>query len=232
MRILFILLVLANVGVFAYAALARNESGESAFANQQLNPEKIKVLTPREAAALAAKRPPDPPPAPPVPEPPKMLACLEWGGFGPSDSERAGEALAPFALGTKLGQRKVEESVGYWVYIPPLANRQLANQKAGELKRLGVDEYFIVPAEDPNYRLAISLGVFKNEDAARGRLQQLRKKGVRSAIIGVRETQLSKIFFQMRDVPDTLTAKLNEMKASFPGSEVKNCTADEAKPAG
>jgi hypothetical protein len=227
-RIFFILLVLANVGVFAYAALGDADSGNSYFFSQQLNPEKIRLLTPREAAALAAKRPPEPPAAP---EPPKMLACLEWGGFAPSDADRANEALAPLALGAKLSQRKTEDSAAYWVFIPPLANRQLANQKAGELKRLGVEDYFIVPAEDANYRLAISLGVFKNEEAARARLDQLRKKGVRSAIMAARDTQLSKVFFQMRNIPDNLSAKLNEMKASFPGSEVKNCAADDAKPA-
>jgi hypothetical protein len=227
-RTFFILLALINVGVFAYATLVHTESRDAHVIGQQINPEKIRLLTPREVAQLAVVKRAEP--APPPPPPPKILACMEWGSFAPTDVARVEEALAPLALGAKLRQRIVEESAGFWVFIPPLSNRRSVNQKAGELKRLGVEEYFIVQ-EDVKYRFAISLGIFKSEEAAKNRLEQLRKKGVRSAQVGPRETIVPKVFFQVRDVPETIVAKLNEMKGAFSGSEVKSCLGEEAKAA-
>ena len=110
----------------------------------------------------------------------------------------------------------------------PLASRQIATQKAGELKRLGVDDYFVVP-DDPKWRNAISLGVFKTEEAAKARRDALRAKGLTSATIGARETQLSKTYFQVREADSTLTAKLNELKQGFAGTEVRECAPGENK---
>jgi hypothetical protein len=223
MRTAFLVLLLANVAFFAYARFGANEAGgETQILAQQLNPEKIKLLAPGEQAGAPARRP-----EPPKVDPPK-IACIEWGAFSAADAPRAAQALEPLGLGAKLAQRRVEEVANYWVYIPPLANRQLATQKASELKRLGVEEYFVVP-DDPKWRFAVSLGIFKTEDAAKARLNALRAKGVKSAVVGARDTQLSKVYFQVREADAGLAAKLNELKPDFPASEVRECANDEKK---
>ncbi len=157
-----------------------------------------------------------------------VSACLEWGAFGNSDVARVKQALAPLALGAKLSQRRQEDIAGFWVYIGPLASRQSAVQKAGELKRLGVDDYFIV-TDDPKWRNSVSLGVFKTEDAAKSRLAALRAKGVRSATIGARETQQARTYFQVHDANPGLVAKLNELKQGYAGTELRECAAEEKK---
>ena len=220
MRTVFFMLMLANVAFFAFAWFGggAEASGEAQIIGQQLDPEKIHLLVPEQVSALTRK-----------PEPPKVATvCLEWGAFAGADAARAGQALEPLGLGAKLTQRRQEEVAAYWVYIAPLASRQAATQKAGELKRLGVDEYFVVP-DDPKWRNAISLGVFKTEEAAKTRLDALRAKGVKSASIGVRDTQLSKTYFQVREANSTVTAKLNELKQGFAGTEVRECAPDEKK---
>ena len=224
MRILFFILMLANAAFFAYASLGpgAQASGDAQIIGQQLNPEKIRLLRPEQVSVLARK-----------PEPAKVVAavaavCLEWGAFSGTDVARAEQALEPLALGAKLTQRRQEDVAGFWVYIAPLASRQAATQKAGELKRLGVDDYFIVP-DDPKWRNAISLGIFKTEDAANARLGALRAKGVKSAAIGARETQTGKTWFQVRDANPALAAKLNELKPGFAGTEVRECAAAEKK---
>ena len=220
MRTVFFILALANVAFFAYAWIGggAEANGDAHIIDQQLNAEKIRLLTPGQVSALTRK-----------PEPPKVATvCLEWGAFVGGDAARAEQALAPLALGAKLTQRKQEDVAGFWVYIPPLASRQVATQKAGELKRLGVDEYYVVP-DDPKWRNAISLGVFKTEEAAKARLDALRAKGVKSAAIGARDTQLSKSYFQLHEADPTLAAKLNELKQGFAGSEVRECAPDEKK---
>jgi cell division septation protein DedD len=168
-------------------------------------------------------------PEAPKPETQKTAgACLEWGALPGGDVARATQALEPLGLGARLTQRRQEEVAAYWVYIGPLASRQAATQKAGELKRLGVDDYFVVP-DDPKWRNAISLGVFKTEEAAKARLEALRAKGVKSAISGPRETQSGKTYFQVREANATVTAKLNELKQGFAGTEVRDCAPDEKK---
>ena len=215
MRTLFLLLLLANVVFFAYGRYGDVLfPGESQLLQQQINPEAIKVFASAQLAKAApAKRVP-------------TVACLEWGAFPGGDTERAERMLAPLALGAKLAQRRVDETATWWVYMPPQGSRQAATVKTNELKRLGVEDYFIVQ-EDPKFRFAVSLGIFRTQDAANGRLEQLRAKGVRTAQVGVRDSQGQRIWFQVRDVPEALAAKLNELKQGIPGSELKECAAEE-----
>jgi len=220
MRTVFFILALANVAFFAFAW---SDSGaevnrDAQIVGLQLNPEKIRLLTPERVSALTHK-----------PEPPKVATvCLEWGAFAGGDAARAEQALEPLGLGAKLTQRKKEDVSGFWVYIPPLASRQAATQKTGELKRLGVEEYYVVP-DDPKWRNAISLGVFKTGEAANTRRDALLAKGVTGATVGARETQRGKTYFQVREANLTLGAKLNELKQSFAGTEVRECAPDEKK---
>jgi hypothetical protein len=222
MRTLFFILALANAVLFAYVwfgSAARADS-DAQIMSQQLDPGKIRLLRPEQAIALERK-----------PEPPKAPAavagvCLEWGAFADAEVARAQKALEPLALGPKLSQRRQENAAGFWVYIAPLASRQVATQKAVELKRLGVDDYFVV-TEDPKWRNAISLGVFKTEDAAKARLAVLHAKGVKSAAVAVREAQTGKTYFQVHDADPDLAAKLNELKQEFAGSELNECAAED-----
>ena len=218
MRTALLILVLANAAFFAYSRLGggAGENGEVQIVGQQLNREKIRLLTPEQVSALTRK----PPNA--------AAACLEWGAFVGGDTARAGQALEPLELGEKLTQRRQQDVAAFWVYIAPLASRQIATQKAAELKRLGIDEYFVVP-DDPKWRNAISLGVFKTEEAAKARRDAVRAKGVKSAAMGARDMQLSKTYFQVHEADAALAAKLNELKQGFAGTEVHECAPDEKK---
>jgi hypothetical protein len=221
-KTVFFLLLLANLGFFAWSYFGAGPTlSESQLVEQQLNPEAIRLLSAEQVATLAAARP-KPPPRPAV------AACLELGAFNPADVARVQQALDPLALGPRLSQRRAEEIASYWVFMPPQRDRQAANQRAAELRKLGVEDFFVVQ-EDPRHRFAISLGVFKTSEAAQARLAELRAKGVRTAKVGPRETPVHKIYFTVRDVPDALAAKLNEVRQSFPGSELKTCPLEEKR---
>jgi cell division septation protein DedD len=227
-RIVFFLLLLANLAFFAWAYFgAGRASEEPQLMEQQLNPQEIRLLTGEQIAKLAAERAKQPDRAKSPPKSPPV-ACLELGAFSPADVTRVQQALEPLALGARLSQRRADEVASYWVYIPPLRNRQAANQKSAELKKLGVEDFFIV-IEDAKFRFAISLGVFKTEEAARSRLAELRTKGVRTAKVGPKETSVQKVYFAVREVPDALVAKLNDLRQEFPGTELKDCASDERR---
>jgi hypothetical protein len=214
MRALFLLLLLANLAFYAWSRYGPpTEAVDPAPAARPIEPDKLKLVAP---AALPA-------PAPAAKKPvPSAVSCLEWGSFTLADAPRAEQALEPLALGPKLAQRRTEEVAGWWVFMPPQGSRQAAVRKAAELKTLGVAEYFIVQ-EEGEYRWALSLGVFRSEEAAQARLAALRAQGVRTARVGPRETVVPKIWLQVKSVDAPLQARLKEIARQVDGSELRDC---------
>jgi biotin operon repressor len=173
---------------------------------------------PTPVSAAAAVVPPEPVKvAAPVR---KVESCAEWGEFSGTDLTRAQEALATLKLGNDLSQRTVELDHGYWVHIPPLKKRTDVDKKVAQLKERGIKDYFVV-REKGKWQNAISLGVFKSEEAAKKHLDELRSKGVRSAKIGQRQSKLRYTVFQVRALDTGTEDKLNALQKDFPDSELK-----------
>lgn len=230
-RIVFFLLLLANLGYFAWSNFDLSApSDEKQLVDQQLNPQAIRLLGPEQMARLAAdrvKQTVQRPKAPPAPKA-TVAACLEFGAFNLADVPRAEQALQPLGLGARLAQRRTDEVASYWVFMPSQGTRQAASRKSAELKKLGVEDFFIVQ-EDSKFRFAISLGIFKTEEAAKARLTELRARGVRTAQVVPRETPIQRVHFVIRDVPEALAAKLAEVRQGFPGTELKACSPEEKR---
>jgi hypothetical protein len=225
MRAAFLLLLLANLALYAWLRYGAPESVEPAPLARQIAPDKLKVVAPASLPPVSAlAKPPAsaPPPAPGPVAATASLVCMEWGSFTLADATRAEQALEPLALGPRLAQRRTEEHAGWWVFIPPQGNRQLALRKAAELKQLGIEEYFIVQ-EEGALRWALSLGVFRTEESAQARLAALRGQGVRSARIGARDTTVPKVWLQVKGVDAALQARLKEIARQVEGSELRDC---------
>jgi len=224
MRAAFLLLLLANLALYAWLRYGASETVEPAPLARQIAPDKLKVVAPSSLPPVTAlTKPPASAPAPtPAPAATASLPCMEWGSFTLADATRAEQALEPLALGPRLAQRRTEEHAGWWVFIPPQGNRQLALRKAAELKQLGVEEYFIVQ-EEGALRWALSLGVFRTEESAQARLAALRGQGVRTARIGARDTTVPKIWLQVKSVDAALQARLKEIARQVEGSELRDC---------
>lgn len=220
MRTLFLLLVLANAGYFAWAQfLSGSDPGtDPQPLTRELDAQKLKQVP-------AAGTAPDPAPAAkPAAAAPAPAACLEWGSIALADVAAAERRLAPLAPPERLGQRRVQEQAGWWVFMPPQGSRQNALKKAAELKALGVEDYFVIQDEGP-LRWAVSLGVFRTEDAARARFEDLQRKKVRSAQVGPRETQVAKVWLQVREVDTATRERLREVVDSVAGTELRDCPA-------
>jgi len=213
-RALFLLLVLLNVAFFAWSRYVAppEAAADPVPLGREIEPQKLKVVAPSELPAVVAR----PAPAPVV------LKCIEWGSFTLADALNAQAALEPLQLGARLAQRRTDENAGWWVFIPPQGSRPAAQKKAAELKALAVEEYFVV--QDEPYRWALSLGVFRSEEAAQARLAALRAQGVRSAQVGARETTIAKIWLQVKAVDAGLYARLKEVARVVEGSELRECS--------
>ena len=216
MRALFLLLVLANVGFLAWSRYwaPGDASADPAPLGRQIEPEKLKVVQPGDLPPATGSRPTVTVAA--------AMKCIEWGSFTLTDAPRAEKALEPLALGPRLGQRRTEEAAGWWVFIPPQDSRAGALKKAQELKALAINDYFIVQDEGP-HRWAVSLGVFRTEEAAQSRLATLRSQGVRTAQVGARDTIVPKVWLQVKGVDATLEARLRDIAREIEGSELRSC---------
>lgn len=219
MRTIFWILLLGNVVLFAAMQWSGALSGESEAPMQPgLHQDKVRLLdappAPPAQSAPAATQPT-------AASKPEARACLEWGEFSGSDLERATAALGALQLGAHLGQREVEYSIGYWVYIPPLKDKAAVAQKVAQLKARGIEEYFVVQ-EAGVWLNAISLGVFKTREAAQNFVNDLRAKDVRSAQVGERGSRLKATVFVLSGPDADTAAKLAALHKDFPGSELKD----------
>jgi SPOR domain len=211
MKWLFGLLLLASLAFFAFMQWSGSGAGEGKNAQSQppLNAEKIKLLPASVSAASAVQ---------PAAQP--ASACMEWGGFSGSDLARATAALSGLKLGNKLTQRQVEHISGYWVYLPPLKTHAEVEAKVAQLKTLGVEEYFAIQ-ETGKWQNAISLGVFRTEEAAHKFLESIKAKGLKSATAGERMSKNMLTAFVLKDPDAELTAKMATLQKDFPDSELK-----------
>ena len=134
----------------------------------------------------------------------------------------ARKLLQPLALGNRVSERQVEETANWWVFMPPQGNKQSAQQKASELDALGVNDYHIV-SDEGAYRWAISLGAFRSEAGAQARLTALQAKGVRTAQVGPRVSEVQKVWLRIRGVDAGLRERLQDFAKAIEGSELRGC---------
>lgn len=207
MRIFFFLLILVNAAFAAYVQLGAGSSGVPQLPTE-LKPEKIKLLPTPPSVASGNHGAKQSSPA----------ACLEWGSFVGVDLQRAEAAIARLQLGASLSQRAVGEIIAYWVHIPPLKTKRDAEKKVEELKKFGVTDYFLMQ-DNSKWNNAISMEIFRSEEAAIKYLAELRGKGVKSATIG--ERSLKQMMFVVREPAEGVAGKMVELKQEFAGSELK-----------
>lgn len=215
MRTVVIFLLLANLTFFAYTRLDTTSDGEASRLAEQVQPDKIKLLTPQQVAALG---------------PAKVAAladvCLEWGPLGDADRARALADLEPLALGKLLSQHRIDTPMAFWVYLPPAANRAEAERRAASIRARGITDVAVV--DSGPQRFAVSLGVFRTEGAAQDRLKDLLARGVANAKAGPREQVIAQTMLVIRDPQAPVVARLRELAAAYAGSEVKVGSCEKA----
>jgi hypothetical protein len=216
MRLFVFLLILANIGLYAwgqgYLGKTDESVAEPARMTQQVAPEKMQLVSKAEADRLVI-----------VAKAAARRLCMEWGLFGQTDTERVQALIEPLGLGARLSIKRIEETAGFWVFFPPQGNKANADKKVEEIKKLGVTDYFVVTEEGAN-KFAVSLGVFRTQDAANKYLTGLSDKGVKTAKVGARPTQVQKTAFTMKELDGQAVARLEGWKNDFPGAELKACS--------
>jgi hypothetical protein len=214
MRTAVLLLILANVILFGYARLDRAAQSEAGRLGTQVQPERIRVLTSQQVAALA---------------PGKVAAladvCVEWGPFSESDRVRAQADIEPLQIGRLVSQRAVAADPIWWVNTGPVPSRATADKRAAELRLLAIDDLSVVDAGRGQF--TVSLGMFRTEAAANARVESLATRGVAGTRVEPRQGGITQSMLVVRDPPQPAVARMKELQPQYPGSDVKvgTCTA-------
>lgn len=229
MKLLVFLLVLGNLLFYAFSTglIGTSGGGEEVRVGQQINPESIRIVARGEAPPPAAATPATPEPevekpAEALPASPEAVpVCLAWAALAPVAAERVARVVSGGFADFKLERRPAGESTGWWVHIPPLANKAAADKKAQELKALGVSDYFVV--QEGATRNAISLGIFSSEKGGRERLAELQAQGVRSAKLVPRPDKDGNQQIELRGPADRRAALLAALAEALPKTPPQDC---------
>lgn len=215
MRTVFVLLLLANLTLFAYTWLDGGAGGEAVRLSEQVQPDKIKLLTPQEVAALG---------------PAKVAAladvCVEWGPFADSERARALADLEPLAIGRLTTQKRID-ATGVWsAMLPPFPNRSAADRRAGELRAQNVRDVAVVDATGGRYVVAV--GTFRTEEAAKALAAELARDNLATAVATLRPQPVSLTQIVVRDPPANAVARMRELQPTYPNAEIRVGTCDRA----
>jgi len=219
------LLVTVNVLLLVYFNLGLSQSPRVQINHQPLMADKIKLLTPEQVEALPKKAVEVKEIAavtPPLDVTPVQVACYEWGSFSTASLQKARGILAKYSLDAIVKQQSLQEATRYWVYIPRLKSAEEAQTKVDELRTLGIEDIFVV--QEPQWRNAISLGVFKDEQLAAKLLEEVKNKGVVSAVKAVRNQEKGRTSLFISNMPSDTATEIEKLKPDFPGSELKQAT--------
>jgi hypothetical protein len=174
-RLLFLLLLAANIGVGAWVFVAPRPTGP-ALAATEPGVAPIVLLSEREAPASAELAA--------APEPVAAAAgdrCISIGPFPTqSDLRRAMNALTPSVKRIQFRESRVRQSRGWSVFLPAPATREQALSVARQLNGRGVRDFYVVTAGAQQN--TISLGLFRDRNNAERRRAEIAALGFAPAI--------------------------------------------------
>ncbi len=221
MRAFVFLLILVNLLFLAWSQgyLGSSSNPDSLRVQQQLLADQIRVVARDEAPAATVK----PEMALKTDETKPVQACILVVDLPIAKIFRLESLLAEKWSTFKAERTKITGSASYWVYIPPLASKQEADNKAVELKRLGVPEFYVMQESGPNNR-AISLGLFSSREAATAHLEMLRAKGVKSARVAERNVKPLSGSLEINGPAAQAEALRQALAEALPGSKPGACT--------
>lgn len=153
--------------------------------------------------------------------------CRVFFGLTTAQAERIDSDLR--GLGIEQIQRgEVMDDQSLWmVYHPPLRDRGEANRRLAELRRRGISDIFLI-LDDPALRLGISVGTFRNQEAAHARLTNLGQQGV--ATLRIREYKPGglRVWLRVTAYKTDLNPALDRLLSRHAGISSRSCTLVEA----
>jgi hypothetical protein len=224
LRVLVLLLALANAGYYAWSqgvlrdwGLGPGSSAEPQRLQQQIKPDAVRILPASEARR----------PAPPasaaasatVSAAALKTECLLAGPIVEAKLASVKDALAAWPAGS-WNLVPVVQPASWVVYMGKYAGvEQLARKKA-ELRERGVAFDDI---GEPSLQPGISLGRFTSEAEATKRLQALAQSGVHTAHVVQEHPEMSSQQLTLPAVDDALRPRVEALRPVLEGMKLRPC---------
>lgn len=206
MRLAFFLLLLINVALYPFVSgliAGKGDGSEPLRMASQMKPDSIRIL-PSDSEPPVAAAPAEPEVANADADAPAL--CRAFDGLSREQVDALTARIATQQLALQLSEAEQTETTAWWVHIPDMQTRQLAERKQAELRALGVREMIVMADPADSQKLAVSLGLFKTEAAAKELLATLNGQGVRSARIAPREGRAGRYRVEVRGTGPELAA--------------------------
>ena len=218
-------LLVANLGLFVVQR-GQPAGHEPARMNNQLSPDRIRLL-PASVASRPAIAPssatPELAPAPGEALASAMpLVCIELLSFTVAEATRFEARMDALGLASRLSRRDMPSPASYMVMLPPQGSREAADLKTAELRGLGISDSFIIQ-DNSSRRFGIALGTFRNADAAQAHMETMNRRGVKTARIAEVGTGPARLAIQLRALDPAAEAQVTRARAEFPRLEARGC---------
>lgn len=169
------------------------------------------VTTGPDAASAVAASPPPPPPEP--------TACWLAGGFTAVQADALRSALSGTGLPGQAWQLAEVQTGGRWVVYMGRYSPEQLERKRSELRELNVDFRTLPPPLGP----ALALGTYSSEAAAQQGLQDVSKKGVRTARVVQERTESSAWTLRLPAVTEAQRATVAGLGSALAGKRLQAC---------
>jgi hypothetical protein len=229
MRYFVSLLVIINIGIWAYFNQDVFYQATPSAAHTEIDPDKMHLLTEHQLDLLPKTNAATPAPvATPLEITPpaqnnvsvaEATSCYEWGIFTKSNIDNAQTTANKLLLQATLKEHTPTEAKRYWVYLPKLKSTQAAQDKADELRNMGVSDLYIL--QDSKWKNAISFGIFEDETLATKLYEDLKAKGVKNVTKSQREQGSGNFSLYIKNATTTDIGHLKDVKTEFPEAEIK-----------
>lgn len=216
MKLVFFILLLANLILLLVLQSARTGGTEPELLARQLRPERFTVVDPPSAPPAA---PAEPPSAPAAAAP---LACLEIGDFSTRGAEDVEARLAQLSLGALPTKRLVQPPPQHIVYLPPQAGEAAAARRLAQLREGGFADSAII-RDEPRRRWGISLGLFSRIELAEAQLQKLRDAGVTDARIAEYPVNSARYAYRLAGLDEASAERLRGLASGLAGAVLRSC---------
>lgn len=214
--VLWVLIVL-NIALFGYFKLSEPMNDGIQPGHEPIQPERLKVLSPEELAALPKKLPAAPDTVAAVML--EQAGCYEWGSFSSNTIALARAVLEKSGQNINVRVAAPQEASRYWVYIPPRKTVQEAQARVEELRAVGINDTFLV--QEGRWRNAISLGLFREEASAQRLAEELRSRGVADVTSAMRNQEGRQFVIDIKDMSSSMADEIRKLKPDFPYSEMR-----------
>jgi cell division protein FtsN len=215
-RLFFLILLMANLIVLILYLLGltpwNHDEREPARLKQQLNSERIRVLTEQEQAAQSAAE-----------KNSSSIKCLQVGTFNKQSTAAFENRLARLELTDLPKKLMVSEEGTFMVFLPPVKKGQTATQKRlDELRKFGFADLHFIQDQSAR-RGGISLGVFRKLELAQLQLEHAHRIGATDARIENYTMTVTRTAYQLRGLPSKAKPQLESILTEFAGTEISEC---------